>query len=126
MTSRLSKTARLLAKISLIEEQAKQVLQSVESIKLILTPKEDEDDKENKVVTTTMVVEDDKQDKKKRKLKKTVEKEEIKSDEMMPIDDKSDPKYTCVCGKELSISSRKRHEKTAAHTLFLVTGQTEM
>ena len=56
--------------------------------------------------------------------KRKVVKEE-KSDEMLPIDEEAmkDPKYTCVCGKELSVSSRKRHEKTAAHALYLLTGE---
>jgi hypothetical protein len=112
--------------VAIIEEQAKQILHSVESIKQILTPKEDEDDKENKPIITATTLPDDKQENKKRKIKKGEKDQETKLDELMPIDDKSDPKYTCVCGKELSISSRKRHEKTAAHTLFLVTGQTEM
>jgi hypothetical protein len=35
----------------------------------------------------------------------------------------TDPTYSCACGKVLSISSRKRHEKTAAHTLYLLSGE---
>jgi len=32
---------------------------------------------------------------------------------------KDDPVYTCDCGKELTLSSRKRHEKSNAHLKFI-------
>ena len=32
---------------------------------------------------------------------------------------KLDPEYTCICGKVLTSSSRKRHEKSNSHLKFL-------
>jgi hypothetical protein len=130
--SRVSKTSRVLSKIAEIELQAKLTLECIDCLKSIVAPKDEKTEEEHKVELVKIKVEKEDKDKlpkeKAPKKKRKVENETL-TDELLPLidltDDKTDPKYTCLCGKELSVSSRKRHEKTAAHTLFLVTGVKE-
>ena len=105
--SRVSKTTKTIDNLEMLATQASLLVSGISDLKsLVVKPVTTKPEQEKKIEEVLKVEEP------------VVTKEEKVAKEKVSKD-KSDPTYTCICGKNLSLSSRKRHESTAAHQAYV-------
>ena len=110
--SRISKSSKALEKLTFAKECASSLIETIEEVKLLLSkPIPTKDDLPVVQVKVEVAQEPEKFE--------SAEEETVQPALKKPKKEKHDPIYTCICGKQLSLSSRKRHESTTAHQAFV-------